>query len=126
MPNSQAEIARKGFEAAASGNFDALGEILDPHVKWHGGDEHADGACRNRDEAVTFIRRAHERGTIGELVDVVDAGDRIVIIMRVDVATDEDAGLRANLATFRDGRVVEMVHYPDPAEALAVARESLS
>jgi ketosteroid isomerase-like protein len=27
----------------------------------------------------------------------------------------------ANLTTFRDGRVVEMVHYPNPADALAAA-----
>ena len=36
--------------------------------------------------------------------------------------TIDDEGLRANRATFRDGKVVEMVHYPDPRDALAAAR----
>ena len=34
---------------------------------------------------------------------------------------DPDEGLHANLTTFRDGRVVEMVHHDDPADALAAA-----
>ena len=33
----------------------------------------------------------------------------------------------ANLSTFRDGKVVEIVHYPDPEEALAaVGRQCAS
>jgi hypothetical protein len=30
----------------------------------------------------------------------------------------------ANLTTFREGKVVEMVHYPDADDALAAARAS--
>ena len=60
------------------------------------------------------------RGPIGELVDVIDAGDKVVVIMR---RTDDDGEpeLIANLTTFRDGKVIEMVHYPDPQDALAAA-----
>ncbi len=29
--------------------------------------------------------------------------------------------LDANLTTFRDGKVIEMVHYPNPADARAAA-----
>ena len=29
--------------------------------------------------------------------------------------------LTANITTFRDGRAVEIVHYPDPQDALAAA-----
>ena len=54
-------------------------------------------------------------------MDVVGAGDRVVVIMRPPAEAGEPR-LAANLTTFRDGRVVEMVHYADPDDALAAAR----
>jgi ketosteroid isomerase-like protein len=53
---------------------------------------------------------------------VIDAGDRVVVIMRPPSTAGEPAALIANLSTFRDGKVIEMVHYPDPDDALAAAR----
>jgi ketosteroid isomerase-like protein len=52
---------------------------------------------------------------------VVDAGDEVVVIMRPPSAGDEPATAVANLTTFRDGKVIEMVHYPNPGDALAAA-----
>jgi len=66
-------------------------------------------------------RRPLRRRRIGELVDVVDAGERVVVIMRPRTEDGEPGALSANLTTFRDGRAIEMVHYPDPADALAAA-----
>jgi ketosteroid isomerase-like protein len=67
------------------------------------------------------MRQAWVRQGPGELIDVVDAGDKVVLIMRP--ASDETgpAATAANVTTFRDGKVVEMVHYPDPGDALAAA-----
>lgn len=84
------------------------------------GDPTAEGTCQNREQALTFMQRAR-RGRLGEVVDVVDAGDRVVLIIRPRPEHDEPAVLVANLTTFRDGKVVEMVHYPSPADALAAA-----
>lgn len=117
MSAENVELARRGYQAVLQGDVDAIAGVLHPDVKWHGGDPQAEGACRNRTEALEFMRAARRRGPIGELVDVVDAGDQIVVIMRPR-GQDE---LVANLTTFRDGKVVEMVHYPDPADALAAA-----
>jgi len=58
---------------------------------------------------------------LGELVDVRGASDTVVVIMRPPSADGKPAALSANLTTFRDGRVVEMVHYPRPQDALAAA-----
>jgi ketosteroid isomerase-like protein len=58
---------------------------------------------------------------LGELVDIVGAGEKVVVIIRPPAAGGEDTAPVANLTTFRDGRAVEMVHYPDPEEALAAA-----
>ncbi|HUA72332.1 MAG TPA: hypothetical protein VMA96_14655, partial [Solirubrobacteraceae bacterium] len=51
---------------------------------------------------------------------MIDAGDKVVVIMR---RTGEDGApeLVANLTTFRDGKVVEMVHYANPDDARAAA-----
>ena len=117
---SNADIAREGFAAIARGDFDAITELLDPDVKWHGGNP-ADG-CQNRKQTLAWLcgRGGRGAGRLPELVDVVAAGDRVAVIMR-PAPTGEDPEPRrtANLATFRDGKVVEMVHYADAAEALA-------
>jgi ketosteroid isomerase-like protein len=115
MSESNVELARRGYEAALRGDLDLIGDLLDPEVTWHGGDPTAEGGCHNRDEALAFMRAAFERGGPGELVDVVDAGDKVVLIMR------RASALTANVTTFRAGKVVEMVHYPDPDAALAAA-----
>lgn len=120
MSESNVELARRGFEAAAHGELEVISGMLDPDVKWHGGDPDAAGACHNRDQALEFMRRARGRGGVGELVDMIPAGDKVVVIMR-PMADGEPGELSAISTTFRDGKVVEMVHYPDPDDALAAA-----
>jgi ketosteroid isomerase-like protein len=120
---SNVEIARLGYEAVRRGDVDAIRDFLAPDVKWHGGDPAAEGACRNRDQALNFMRQAGRRGPIDELVNVVEApDDRVVVIMRRPSQNEgEEPELVANLTTFRDGKAVEMVHFPDAADALAAA-----
>ena len=122
MPETNVELARRGWEAARRGDLEVLGSLLAPDVRWHGGDPDAPGACHNRGEALEFMRHAFARRGVGELIDVVDAGDKVVVIMRPASEEGEEPEVVANLSTFRDGKVVEMVHYPDPADALAAAR----
>jgi ketosteroid isomerase-like protein len=121
MTDTNVQLVRRGFEAITRGDLEPIRELLDPDVKWHGGDPSAEGACRNRDEALTFVDRAVRRAPLGKLVDVIDAGDKVVVIMQPPPEDGEQPGLVANLTTFRDGKVVEMVHYPDPADALVAA-----
>jgi len=119
MSQANVEAARRGFEAALRGDLDAIAELLDPNVRWHGGDPDAAGSCQNRNQALDFMRRSDViRGGRFELVDVVDAGDKVVVIMRPPSASEPVA----NVATFRDGKVVEMVHFPNVDDALAAAR----
>lgn len=115
------ELARRGFEAVLRGDVDTIGALLAPDVRWHGGDPDGPGACRNRGEALEFMRRSEAiRGSHVELVDVVEgAGDRVVVVMRPGSGGDEPTPLVANVTTFRDGKVVEIVHYPSADDALA-------
>jgi ketosteroid isomerase-like protein len=123
MADSNVETARRGFEAALRGDLDAIAELLDPNVRWHGGDPTAAGGCQNRDQALTFMRQSDViSGGKFELVDVVGEGDKVVVIIRPPSDGDEPAQPVANLTTFRDGKVVEMVHYPNPDDALAAVR----
>ncbi len=101
-------------------------ELFDPNVQWHGGDPTAEGACRTRDEALQFIRRARDAGQIGELVDLLDMGDQVVAVMRPPTPPGAPSTLRANLTTFRDGRVVEMIAFESPEAAIAAATGSAS
>jgi ketosteroid isomerase-like protein len=70
---------------------------------------------------LAFMRQARARRGVGELVEVIDAGDQVVVIMRPIAAGDGRADLSANVTTFRAGKVIEMVHYPNPEDALAAA-----
>jgi ketosteroid isomerase-like protein len=121
MTESNAELARRGYEAVLRGDLDVIAGMLAPDVKWHGGDPAAVGACQNRTQALEVMRGAIEHGNVGELVDVVGSDDKVVVILRPPREAGAPARLVANLTTFRDGRVVEMVHYADPDDALAAA-----
>ena len=113
------ELARRGHEAALRGDLDAVREILDSAVKWHGSDRSDPTACHNREQALAAMRQAFARQGIGELVDVLGAGEKVVVIIRPPSEDGEQAPPVANLTTFRDGRAVKMVHYSDPEDALA-------
>jgi ketosteroid isomerase-like protein len=54
-------------------------------------------------------------------VDVVDAGAKVVLILRPPPDGTGAPATAANVTTFRDGKVIEMVHYPNPPDALAAA-----
>jgi hypothetical protein len=67
------------------------------------------------------MREACSHRRVGELIDVIDAGDKVVVIMRPPSGEGEPAALSANLTTFNGGKVIEMVHYANPEDALAAA-----
>jgi ketosteroid isomerase-like protein len=120
MAETNVDLVRRSFEAVLRGDLDPVAELLAPDVKWHGGDPTAPGACRNRDQALAFMARARDRRGDVELVDVVGVGDKVVLIL--GSAGGGPAWTAANLTTFRDGQVVEIVNYPTAQDALAAAR----
>lgn len=119
--HANTHLVRRGWEAALGGDLDAISEHLDPQVTWHGGDPNSPGACHNRDDTLAFIRQAAQRRPVPELIDVRGAADKVVVILRRPASQDSQPQLFANLTVLRDGKVVEMVHYDDPDEALAAA-----
>jgi hypothetical protein len=67
------------------------------------------------------MRQARQSGPLAELIELVDAGVKVVVILRPRAIGGEQPDPVANVTTFRDGKVVEMVHFPNPADALAAA-----
>ncbi len=119
-PVSYVEIVRAGYAAIARGDLDAVSEFLAPDVRWHGGVP-ADG-CQNRAQAIAWIagRDARGAGPLPEIVDVVQHGARVVVVLRPHPSEeDPHPRLTASLITFRDGWAVEMVHHDDADAALA-------
>jgi uncharacterized protein len=122
VSSANVELVRRGYEAVQRGDLDAIGEILDEDVIWHAGEPTAEYACHNRQQALAFMRKNWMRrgAPPGEVVELLDAGDKVVVIIR-RTGDDGEPELVANLTTFRDGKVIEMVHYPNPDDARAAA-----
>ncbi|HEY7891737.1 MAG TPA: nuclear transport factor 2 family protein [Solirubrobacteraceae bacterium] len=47
MSRSNIELARRGLEAVAKGDLEALREILDPDVQWHSSDGPTGDSCHS-------------------------------------------------------------------------------
>jgi ketosteroid isomerase-like protein len=126
VSSANVELARRGFDALRRGDLAAVAAILDEDIKWHGGDPLSENACCNRAEALAWLRRPERVGP-GELVEMIDAGERVVAVLRPPAGGGEPAPpLRAAVATFRGGKVVEIRGYDSPAAALsAVGLEPL-
>lgn len=66
---------------------------------------------------VQSARRGFAAAARGDF-DVIGAGERVVVAMQPPPGPDGALPRTANLTTFRDGKVVEMVHYDDANDAL--------
>jgi ketosteroid isomerase-like protein len=124
MDSSDAEVLRSAWSAFTRGDVDAAACRLHPQVRWYGaGDPDGEGACHNRGDAAAFIRRALADGLTAELLDVRDAGDRLVGVIHTHAPPDWERGPEPHgeLVTVRDGLITEMVVYPTVEEALAAA-----
>lgn len=125
MSKANVERVRNGYAAIARGDLDAVAELLVPDVKWHGGDPDSGFACHNREQVLAFMRnRAQAR--MGELVEVIDAGNSVVVVMQPPPEDGQTPPRRANVTSFRDGRVVEMIGFESPEAALAHVRDRTS
>ncbi len=63
--------------------------------------------------------RARRQHRIGQLLDVIDAGDSVVVVMQPPSVEGVASPPRANVTTFRDGVVVEIIAFESPQAALA-------
>jgi ketosteroid isomerase-like protein len=112
------------YEAFGRGDIDAAVARLHPDVDWIEPDEFPNGGVRHGQAAVAaYLRASHEswRERRSELT-AHRRGERILIVHHVSGVlgdgTPHDATV-ADVFTVRDGLVVHMIAYGDPAEAFA-------
>lgn len=124
MSTSDVEVVRRAWAAVPHGDADEFRDLLAPEVRWYGAGE-AEGGCQNRDEALAFIKQARNDGVTAEAMDIRDAGARVVAIVQTrhpDEWGDQPVP-HGEVITVRDGKIAEMIVYPDVDSALAAVRQ---
>lgn len=124
MSTRHADLLRSAWAAFGRGEVEAVAQALDPHVRWYAaGEADGEGACRSRDDATAFLRRALAEGMTAELLDVREAGDRVVAVIHTHVPEGWQRGPQPHgeLVSFRDGLVTEVVVYATVEDALQAA-----
>jgi ketosteroid isomerase-like protein len=124
MSQENVEIVKEIFRFAQS-DWERVGATLDPKVRLDQSRFPDGGISHGRDAFRDFYRRWF--GTWDELhvtpERFLEKGDQVVALFTLEgrgKASGTPVLLRgANVWTFRDGRVVALVGYPDRAEALA-------
>lgn len=109
------ELVRRAWDAFAQGDVDAAAAAFDPHVRWHAaGEADSEGACHSRQDAEAFLRGLLAEGVSAELLEIREAGDRLVALveLRHPLGADDEPSPRGELITVRDGKVTEMLSYP--------------
>jgi 1-acyl-sn-glycerol-3-phosphate acyltransferase len=117
-------LLRQGWDAFTRGDIEAAAEVLHPDVRWYAaGDPEGEGGCHNREDAVAFLRRARADGLTAELLDIRDAGDRLVAVIHTHAPPqwERSPDPHGEIVTVRDGKITEMVIYPTVDDALAAA-----
>jgi ketosteroid isomerase-like protein len=125
MADRDLELLRGAWEAFAAGDLEAATQALDPQVRWYAADEpDASGTCSSRGEALDFLQRAAADGVSAELLELREVGGRIVSIIQTHVPAEwgDQPPPHGEVATVRDGKIVEMVVYPTVDAALQAAR----
>ena len=124
MTHSNAELVRTGFESAMRGDLAALEAMLAPDVYW-GAPGDRQGGCQNRKQALRWMGRAIDRRVTLKLIDARELADGRVLVVLQRIAPleggDGPPPPHAQLVSFRDGQVTEMLVYPTPEDAEAAA-----
>ncbi|MEA2154140.1 MAG: hypothetical protein QOE11_280 [Solirubrobacteraceae bacterium] len=122
MSAADVELVRRTWEAFSRRDAEAVSDVLDQQLQWYPADEPTAG-CHGREEALTFIRGAIAGGVSADLVDVRDAGDRVVLILHRhrEPESGERPEPHGEVVTVRDGKVTEMVIYWTVDETLSAA-----
>jgi ketosteroid isomerase-like protein len=131
MSEENIEHLRRGYEAFARGDVDAVLELLDPDVDWHPAIAPILGVdtVRGREAVRRFFTRDLFEGFDqfrAEPLSFEDLGDDFVLVMVRYTGRGESSGIEmdqrfATLYKLRDGKTVTMRDYSTREEALEAA-----
>ena len=125
MSRENVELARRGYEAFARRDLDAVFELFHPDIEAHDPPEMPDAAVHRGHEAVrrdweqTYELFEHFSVIVEELLDY---GDDVVAYLRYqgrgsESGADVDARM-AHVWTVRDGKAITLRQFLDRAQAL--------
>jgi ketosteroid isomerase-like protein len=132
MPEENLEALRWLYGEWAKGNLWALRDIADPNIEWEwspnlaslsGGPRIYRGLDEVGAATLEFLAAWDHYWMTAE--DFIEAGDQIVVLMRVHArAANTDSTLEQRSTavwTLRNGRAIRVRYYDDRAEALKAA-----
>ncbi|MHB8658391.1 MAG: MDR/zinc-dependent alcohol dehydrogenase-like family protein [Solirubrobacteraceae bacterium] len=84
MSKANVQLARCGYDALvlARGDFDELAGLLDPRSALAWRRSRCPRRMRGREQVLVFLHQAIDRNAVGELVDVIEADDCVVVVMQ--------------------------------------------
>jgi ketosteroid isomerase-like protein len=113
-------IAERVKAALESPDLTAMGDLLDPNVRWGAPDDPAP-SCQNRRQVLDWYQRGRDAGVRARVTEVAVQGDSILIGLKVggnpaaeQAGTDVD---RWQVLTVEAGRVVDIRAFDDRTEA---------
>jgi uncharacterized protein len=125
---SNLEVVRAGYEALASGDVEAMLELMDPQVEFVNPDSAMEGGTRTGIEGVRTAMGAMQEmfeGYSVEAKEFIEVGEEVVVI-----ATERGRGRSsgapleqetAHVFSVRGGRITRFRWFHDREEALAAA-----
>jgi ketosteroid isomerase-like protein len=126
MPNDNADLIRRAYQAYANGELATMLALVDPELEWTYLDPSLEypepQVCRGRHELASALQRQAERGLRAQLEEVVGHGDQVMAVVRTPgadayrVRQAEDRSY--SVFTVREGRIVALRDCRDRQEAL--------
>lgn len=133
MTQTNGERIRAGFQAYDERGLDAVAAPFAPDAEWFA-EESGPWDCHSRQDIMATYQRHLDEGAQGEVAEVVEAGDQVVLGLRVHhpahdhgehvhgehdhVGHDHGEAFTYHVLTMRDNQIVRMQDHPDRASAL--------
>jgi uncharacterized protein len=108
------ENIKKGYEAFAAGDVQAVMDLFDDDVEWvQPGESSVSGTFHGKTEVVEFLGRLAEKTPTVTVKKLIAEGDTVVAI--TEVTLDGQTGEDADVFTIRDGKTIRAVMHGDTA-----------
>jgi ketosteroid isomerase-like protein len=127
MPSlaAETEILRNAYAALNRNDVPAAIEAFDPEFEWIEPDDYPSGGTHhghaNVQAHLLAARATWDEGSC-EPERFIAAGDKVIVFLRVHVRLNDRTewinGEIADVYTFRNGKAVQMRHFPDREQAL--------
>jgi ketosteroid isomerase-like protein len=128
MSQEHVDVIKATYEAFNRRDFDALFEHYDPDIVWEQDDKFVEPGTHHGHDGVRYVFESvfesFDEFQI-EVEEIIDLDDRVLAILqiagRARLTGMELATPGAHLFSFRDGKIVKLQLFVDPAEAREAA-----